>query len=153
MQLTVLSSPYVLELPFSTETYEINLSKGTYILEAYGASGGGDEDSYTTAISPETDQCMYSDEEVISKFKGNAHCNIRKPQPGSGGYAKGTLKLSKPTTIYVNTGGKGQFSYDTVPGGHNGGGNSYIELNRYEDKSRKWRWSHRFSCSQQFSVQ
>lgn len=40
---------------------------------------------------------------------------------GLGGYSKGTLKITSPTTIYINVGGKGE----RTSGGYNGGGPSY----------------------------
>lgn len=50
---------------------------------------------------------------------------------GTGGYSTGILSLSTPTSIYLYTGGQGNYSSDsekgkTVNGGFNGGGSSKI---------------------------
>lgn len=43
---------------------------------------------------------------------------------GNGGYAAGTLTLSKKTTLYIQVGGKGANNVSGTGGGYNGGGNA-----------------------------
>ena len=119
--------PNPLELHFSNETYQIILPRGTYILEAYGASGGGDPTLATTAKNTSSaDSCIFNDDE-IEQFHGNTLCKIIYSQPGAGAYVKGKLKLLSATTIFVHTGGQGVYDTGIIPGGHNGGGNGYSE--------------------------
>lgn len=63
---------------------QITLQPGTYILEAWGARGGG--------------------------------------YGGYGGYSKGTLTLTKTTTVYIGVGG---YPIRSSSGGYNGGGDGY----------------------------
>ncbi|MBQ9243520.1 MAG: hypothetical protein IJ165_09940 [Proteobacteria bacterium] len=73
------------------------LVPGTYLFEAWGASGGGTID------------------------EGVFH----EPETGFGGYTAGKLTIEKPTTIYIYVGGQGanaKLNQASVPGGWNGGG-------------------------------
>ena len=71
--------------------YSIKLNSGKYLIEGWGASGGGNPSS-----------------------------------KGKGAYAKAFLYLSKPTSLLIVVGGKGEtstsFSYQKFQGGCNGGG-------------------------------
>ena len=52
---------------------------------------------------------------------GNFHYH-NQAAPGKGGYSKGTIKLTKTTTLYIGVGGKGQDDVWHSGGGYNGGG-------------------------------
>ena len=75
------------------------ICEGTYLIEVWGASGGGSS--------------------LDSTEGGRA---------GAGGYASGNIELSSEDTLYINVGGKGSYgegssSYGGPIGGYNGGGN------------------------------
>ena len=112
----------ILEIPFKNEPYEVFLKPGKYLLEAYGASGGGNEATYTTARDSETEECL--SQEYVQQYQGNTQCIKHNSQPGSGGYSRGILKLSHGATLYILTGGKGTYSTDDHKGGFNGGGSA-----------------------------
>jgi len=89
---------------------QVTLNPGSYEIEMWGANGGGG--FHTSLISNE----------------------------GKGGYSKGTLTVTTPTTYYIYVGGKGQDAAavnvgDIHYGGWNGGGdsgqNNYTTLNQY----------------------
>lgn len=52
---------------------------------------------------------------------GNFHYH-NQAAPGKGGYSKGTIKLTKTTTLYIGVGEKGQDDVWHSGGGYNGGG-------------------------------
>lgn len=52
---------------------------------------------------------------------GNFHYH-NQSATGKGGYSKGTIKLTKTTTLYIGVGGKGQDDVWHSGGGYNGGG-------------------------------
>lgn len=74
----------------------ITLPAGTYKLEAYGASGGGN----------------------------TASGSSRGSRGGKGGYTTGTITLKETTTLYIYVGGEGASGVSTAAGGWNGGGNA-----------------------------
>ena len=84
-----------LEFSKKCDINEVNLQRGRYLFEAWGASGGSGIDS-----------------------KGNTG-------KGMGGYVSGMIKISSPTKLLIIVGGEGSSSnksYNTFPGGCNGGG-------------------------------
>ena len=112
---------------FQNKSYPVVLKRGTYKLEAYGASGGSGNLS-TTARDPQNQyKCLY-DDEYVKQLKGNTKCNILSSQGGSGGYASGIIKLLKDTKIFIVVGSQGNYATNKVQGGFNGGGNA-ISLN------------------------
>ena len=105
-----------LTINFAEEAYEIHLKPGRYLLEAYGASGGALVDGvFTTARDPKNNDCNPQND--VNNYNGNTICNKYSSQPGSGGYARGILKLTSPTLIYVLTGGVGQYGTGENKGG------------------------------------
>lgn len=75
----------------------ITLEPNTYVIEAYGAQGG----TWSQAGSvPAADDIL----------------------GGRGGYVKGTIKITEPTTLYINIGGQGSKGVGDVTAGYNGGG-------------------------------
>src|SRR5690554_96535 len=76
----------------------VSLPAGSYEIEAWGADGGN-----TTGT--------------------NSNAGVAK-LGGKGGYARGILTLTTPTTLSIYVGGKGNTEGLNVPGGFNGGGNS-----------------------------
>ena len=114
----------VVEIPFAPEPYSILLRPGKYLLEAYGASGGGGSSRATTARDPDGDGCY--DQNNVTIYKGNTHCQFLNSQPGSGGYSRGTARFRHQTLLYINTGGAGVYKNTAQPGGYNGGGASCI---------------------------
>ena len=86
----------VYEFRESCEPYKISLSKGSYLVELWGASGG------------------------LNDFADN-----QLNEGGYGGYTSGILTLNKTTTFYLYIGGEGQKSIktSTIPSlSCNGGG-------------------------------
>jgi hypothetical protein len=81
----------------------ITLPRGTYILECWGAEGGGQAHPHPN---------------------GNAGTNVGIG--GKGGYSAGTITIPKKTTVYVYVGGHGVGGYTgtLIPGGFNGGGSA-----------------------------
>lgn len=85
---------------YTGNVQEITLEKGMYILEAYGASGGGSSVGNHTTGS----------------------------QGGLGGYTKANMLIRDTLTFYIYVGGAGKYgvsgnSYGGPLGGWNGGGN------------------------------
>ncbi len=87
---------YTLSYTGSVQT--MNLQAGSYLVEMWGADGGGTTGNNTNA--------------AVAKLGGK------------GGYAKGTLIISGATTASIYVGGKGSTEGLSVPGGFNGGGSS-----------------------------
>lgn len=93
---------------YTGNVQEITISEtGTYLLEVWGASGGGNDPSSTTLGS----------------------------RGGRGGYSKGRINLTRGTKLYAYVGGKGVGSTggfngggDGGPGGNGGGGATDIRL-------------------------
>ena len=83
---------------YTGSTQTLNLQAGSYDIEIWGADGGG-----TTGT--------------------NINAAIVK-LGGKGGYAKGTLTVSAPSTASIYVGGKGSTEGLYALGGFNGGGNS-----------------------------
>lgn len=92
----------ILNCPYSGTYKTIELPKGTYQLECWGARGGRGPDSSGTSVP------------------SNANY-------GRGGYSIGTIKLPTQTTVYLYAGGAGADvtgkSAEVYAGGWNGGGN------------------------------
>ena len=89
------TGPKVQNIGYKASAQKVQLEPGEYLLEAWGASGGGDTDS----------------------TRGSA--------AGLGGYSSGTYTITKPTTLYVYTGGQGTLSTGIgTGGGYNGGGHA-----------------------------
>ena len=112
----------IVEIPFKDEAYEIHLVPGKYLLEAYGASGGGEESVYTTARDPTSEDCLSQTD--VEKFLGNTECVKHNSQPGSGGYSRGILTLKHAASLYILTGGQGTYTAGEHKGGFNGGGSA-----------------------------
>ncbi len=102
---------------------------GTYFL----SSGSTIVMTYTKDVSKSVDS-----EEVYFQIQKQESNTTYTPASskniywgGTGGYSTGILSLSAPTSIYLYTGGRGNYSDDsekgkTVNGGFNGGGSSKI---------------------------
>ena len=98
--------------------YEVQLSKGNYLVECYGASSGIPSGFSTTTSRRIENESSCIPQLLVAAFRGNTNCNPLN-SPGSGGYIAGTLSLKEKTTLYVHVGGSGSFS--TKKGGYNGG--------------------------------
>ncbi len=92
----------IVDIKYIGDIQTITLPKGVYDLECWGAQGGDGMSNSPTAFST---------------------------NGGRGGYSKGTITLSKPTTIFICVGGAGvcipqnlNNSAEILPGGYNGGG-------------------------------
>lgn len=88
---------YVWEFDYQGAEQTFTVPKtGTYKLEVWGASGG------------------------------NTTSNNKNGTGGYGGYAVGTIQLTRGNTYYINVGGKGTSgrSEKVIVGGYNGGGNA-----------------------------
>lgn len=92
----------ILNCPYSGTYKTIELPKGTYQLQCWGARGGRGPGSNGANVS------------------GNANY-------GRGGYSIGTIKLPRQTTVYLYAGGAGAdatgINATAYAGGWNGGGN------------------------------
>lgn len=92
---------------YTGNVQSVTLDAGTYMLEAFGASGGNGRLTNTETIVPNSG--------------------------GKGGYSSGTVTFTKQTTLYIVAGGKGsdQTSLDYQAfgqGGYNGGGNGGADM-------------------------
>ena len=93
---------------FTSSTQEMTLRSGKYLLEVWGAQGGGDSGWHTY-------------KNVVSKG-------------GKGGYSKGTLTLTNSINIYIEVGGQGgtissassAIATQIAAGGYNGGGSAEL---------------------------
>ena len=74
--------------------------------------------TYTGAAQPVTLQPGTYEIEVWGADGGPARAGVA----GKGGYSKGTITVTSPTTYYVYVGGKGNTAPGTAAGGWNGGG-------------------------------
>ena len=102
----------IITCPYSGTYKKITLRPGKYKLECWGGYGGL---GYFSTIS--------SSPPIIDGNNGASG--------GPGGYSQGVLTLFENTILYLYTGGGGQSSTSTtkgtlIPGGFNGGGNSYV---------------------------
>ena len=93
------------------QKYEVTLSPGTYVLEAWGAQGKDQTETYYD-----------SDDEDDEGTTFNCY-------GGKGGYSKGTLTLTENTVAYIYPGGQGSLDNQVTSGsntyysgGFNGGG-------------------------------
>mgnify|MGYP002521635809 FL=1 len=90
-----LSNGDIVNFPYSGSVVGINLPKGQFKLEVWGAEGGG------------------------RRLSGNTSSGLG----GYGGYSKGTLTLATPRLAVIRAGGTGASSTNTIAeGGWNGGG-------------------------------
>ena len=111
----------IIDIPFAEEPYYINLKPGKYLLEAYGASGGGGVGSETTARDHNGNGCLNQN----YASKGNTECKRSNSQPGSGGYASGIFITRSNIPMYILTGGKVLYGeIEFMKGGFNGGGSA-----------------------------
>lgn len=76
----------------------ITLEPDTYVIEAWGAQGGNWDE--VDNAEPDPDALL----------------------GGNGGYVKGTLTITQPTTLYINVGGQGEKGTGADTAGYNGGG-------------------------------
>lgn len=104
----------------TTDTY--SLSSGSTIVMTYTKDGSNSVDSEEVyfQIQRQESNTTYTPASSKNSYWG-----------GTGGYSTGILSLSAPTSIYLYTGGQGNYSSDsekgkTVNGGFNGGGSSKI---------------------------
>ncbi|EAY12835.1 hypothetical protein TVAG_221880 [Trichomonas vaginalis G3] len=118
--------------------YVIDLPKGLYKFELYGASGGTGTGKVST-IHYENGVCL--PQELVDQFNGNTKCLDSFDAGGAGGYVSGIISIRKAIQIYATIGGKGDYftfpceakieCYDPgimVPGGYGGGGSSSAYL-------------------------
>ena len=105
-----------------TTTGTYSLSSGSTIVMTYTKDGSNSVDSEEVyfQIQKQESNTTYTPESSKNGYQG-----------GTGGYSTGILSLSTPTSIYLYTGGKGNYSNGSekgkvVSGGFNGGGSSKI---------------------------
>ena len=105
-----------------TTTGTYSLSSGSTIVMTYTKDGSNSVDSEEVyfQIQKQESNTIYTPASSKNTYWG-----------GTGGYSTGILSLSAPTSIYLYTGGRGDYSdYSekgkTVNGGFNGGGSSKI---------------------------
>ena len=105
-----------------TTTGTYSLSSGSTIVMTYTKDGSNSVDSEEVyfQIQKQESNTTYTPASLKNSYWG-----------GTGGYSTGILSLSTPTSIYLYTGGQGNYSSDsekgkTVNGGFNGGGSSKI---------------------------
>lgn len=105
-----------------TTTGTYSLSSGSTIVMTYSkdSSNSVDNEEVYFQIQKQESNTTYTPASSKNIYWG-----------GTGGYSTGILSLSAPTSIYLYTGGRGNYSGDsekgkTVNGGFNGGGSSKI---------------------------
>lgn len=105
-----------------TTTGTYSLSSGSTIVMTYTKDGSNSVDSEEVyfQIQKQESNTTYTPASSKNSYWG-----------GTGGYSTGILSLSTPTSIYLYTGGKGNYSNGSekgkvVSGGFNGGGSSKI---------------------------
>lgn len=105
-----------------TTTGTYSLSSGSTIVMTYTKDGSNSVDSEEVyfQIQKQENNTTYTPASSKNSYWG-----------GTGGYSTGILSLSTPTSIYLYTGGKGNYSSGSekgkvVSGGFNGGGSSKI---------------------------
>lgn len=105
-----------------TTTGTYSLSSGSTIVMTYTKDGSNSVDSEKVyfQIQKQESNIIYTPASSKNSYWG-----------GTGGYSTGILSLSAPTSIYLYTGGQGDYSNDsekgkTNNGGFNGGGSSKI---------------------------
>ena len=105
-----------------TTTGTYSLSSGTTIVMTYtkDRSNSVDSEEVYFQIQKQESNTTYTPTSSKSSYQG-----------GLGGYSTGILSLSAPTSIYLYTGGQGNYSNNSekgkvVSGGFNGGGSSRI---------------------------
>ena len=105
-----------------TTTGTYSLSSGSTIVMTYTKDGSNSVDSEEVyfQIQKQESNTTYTPASSKNIYWG-----------GTGGYSTGILSLSAPTSIYLYTGGRGNYSGDSekgkvVSGGFNGGGSSKI---------------------------
>lgn len=108
--------------PLTTTTGTYSLSSGSTIVMTYtkDVSYSAVNEEVYFQISKQESNTTYTPASSKESYQG-----------GTGGYSTGILSLSAPTSIYLYTGGQGNYSDDnergkTVNGGFNGGGSSKI---------------------------
>lgn len=106
----------------SLATGAYSLSSGSTIVMSYTKDG-------SQSVSNEKVYFQISRQEINTTYTPADSKNSY--WGGTGGYSTGILSLSAPTSIYLYTGGHGNYSSDStkgkiVNGGFNGGGNSRI---------------------------
>lgn len=119
---------------------------GSTVLNAVSGSQSLTEAGSYSLSSGSTIVMTYSKDSSVHATNEEVYFQIQKQQNnttytpassknsywgGTGGYSTGILSLSVPTSIYLYTGGRGNYSNDsekgkTVNGGFNGGGSSKI---------------------------
>ena len=126
--------------PHDCTEYHTVFPPGLYLLELYGASGGG---KYITTKRAPDYTCENQD--LVSLHNGNTECIISSSLGGAGGYTSGFLRLHERTDAYIAIGGAGVYSWtENVPnddqayldknrpkGGFNGGGKAASYIGKY----------------------
>ena len=111
--------------------YVVQIPKGVYRFEAFGASGGYSDSCPPSPKRISATQCQ--GQQYVSKYKGNVKCYTNCSSPGSGGYTSAILSLHQEKTFFIAIGGKGSFGTSLCddnsdrneckpPPGFNGGG-------------------------------
>ena len=98
---------YPCDDPSSCYNYFADLPRGKYLIELYGASGGFNNHTISTAFLPDKSECI--DQTIVEIYGGNTKCNKISSVSGAGGYTAGFLNLREKTRIYIAIGGSGQY--------------------------------------------
>ncbi|EAX88414.1 PE_PGRS protein, putative [Trichomonas vaginalis G3] len=137
-KVTINENQYLFEYPCESHyictDYQIILSRGKYMFELYGASGGS-LNNKTSSYRFENNSCI--DDSIVRRYNGNTQCEKIGSNGGAGGYISGTIILHSDTITFLTIGGKGIFSYNIEEkntdrcfseyrnrGGYGGGGSS-----------------------------
>ena len=121
---------YPCQKSYECTNYELNIKKGTYLIEVYGASAGYSP-NHVTRHRTSQGVCPPLPSHTI--VQSNVGCPDLGSVAGSGGYTSGIITLPDTTKAYLAIGGKGQYSFkdmnlglyekdNMVEGGYNGGG-------------------------------
>ncbi|EAX89826.1 hypothetical protein TVAG_338190 [Trichomonas vaginalis G3] len=142
------SNRYIFEYPCESNhictDYQILLSRGKYIFQLYGASGGSPNNK-SSSYRFDNNSCI--DDSIVRRYSGNTNCERTPNNGGAGGYISGTIILHSDTFTFLTIGGKGIFGYKFQErstnrcfneyrnrGGYGGGGSSenwYSNDNQY----------------------
>ncbi|EAX88413.1 hypothetical protein TVAG_231590 [Trichomonas vaginalis G3] len=149
-KVTIKWNQYLFEYPCESNSvctdYKVKLSRGKYIFELYGASGGSHINK-TTSFCFDNNSCI--DESFVRRYNGNTECIKNSSIGGAGGYISGTIILYSDTVTFLTIGGKGIFGHSLkemntdkcfqkkyiIKGGY-GGGDSFS--NYYDISYPQW---------------
>ena len=120
--------------------YKTRLTKGAYLIELYGASGGSHRQTSSFRFGNNT----YLSDEIVRRYHGNVKANRYLGIGGSGGYTSGLLVVPEDADFFIRIGGEGELRESPgntsncketenenyrPRGGYNGGGKGTVLYN------------------------